>query len=115
MRINQATPMINNQIKNNNGQNTSFKGLPKGVCDFLTLERRGPMIRTLFLANAFGFLLGSRLITSRDKEEKREILIRDLPTIGVAVMGVPVVAKWVAKGIQKKSGFVIMEESEQKT
>lgn len=112
MKINNATPtpIVNNPIQSTaKTTKPSFKGK---VADFLTLSRAGTMSRNLFIANAFTFLLGSRLITSRDKDEKREILIRDVPTIVIAVMGVPVIGEIVAKIVQKKTGFAIMKDGE---
>lgn len=113
MKVNNATP----QIKNN----VTFGKTPEKLAklkqtlksrgqELLTLQRSGPMSRDLFIANAFAFLLGTRLITSRDKDEKREILIRDIPTIVIAVMGVPAVQNLVAGKIQNKSGFAFMKE-----
>ncbi len=110
MKINNAAPVIkNNNIKNN--KKAAFKGLPKSVTNFISLDRQGPMVRSLFLFNAFTFLLGSRIVTSRDKDEKREIIVRDVPTIFIAVAGVPIISKFFAKIIQDKSGFAIMKDS----
>lgn len=115
MKINNATPVVNTNIQTNN---VNFKGVtPKKPAkevlkEFLTLDRSGPMSRDLFVANAFAFLLGTRLVTSRDKDEKREILIRDIPTIVIAVVGVPVIRDAFAELIQKKSGFAFMQKGE---
>ena len=103
MKINNATPIIN---KKQSKKNVSFQG--KGLSNLLSLNRQGPMCRNLFLLNALTFMLGSRIVTSRDKDERREILIRDLPTIFIAVMGVPVIGKFVTKLIEKKSGFALI-------
>jgi len=115
MKINNALPVVDN--KNPNKQNVAFKGDVKkfseiaknGFKNLLTLNRQGPMERNLFVINAFTFLLGSRLITSRDGDERREILVRDVPTFVIAVMGVPFFSKLVSKAIQNKAGFAIME------
>lgn len=44
-----------------------------------------------------------------EKDEKRETLVRDVPTIIIAVMGVPVISNFAAKFVQKKTGFAICE------
>lgn len=113
MKINNTTPNMNqNLIKNN--KNTSFKGNATGLAKigkkFSELERVGTMTRELFVLNAFLFLLGGRLISSRDNNEKRETLTRDVPTIVIAVFGVPVIERFAAKQIQKAKGFAIGEE-----
>lgn len=116
MKINNATPIISNN-SNANNKNVSFSGnfvnnmISKGK-DFFVLERKGPMTRNLFIFNAYVFLLGTRFITSRDRNEKRETLTRDIPTIFVAAQGIPILKKWVAEKIQKNKGFAIMEEGE---
>lgn len=118
MKINNfnAAP-VNNK---NNSQPVTFKGeevkslgeITKNGCQkLLTLDRSGTMSRNLFIMNAFAFLLGTRLITSRDKDEKREILIRDVPSIIIAVVGVPTIQNFISKKMQKspKHGFVFMD------
>lgn len=116
MKINNVTPVNNNQ-NNNNNKSVAFKGGFKDFFNkdnFLSLQRKGPMDRNLFILNAFVFLLSSRLITSRDKDEKREILLRDVPTIVLAVQGVPLVQKIVADLMQKKTGFAFLNNSNKK-
>lgn len=118
MKINATTSTITpnagtvseETVKTNN---VAFKGLVQKGKDVFTLNRQGPMGRDLFLINAFAFLLGTRLVTSRDSDEKREILIRDVPTILIAVMGVPVIQDLFADKIQKMSGFAFMEKGKQ--
>ncbi len=75
--------------------------------DFAKLERGGTMSRGLFILNAFVFLLSSRILTSRDKDERRETIIRDIPTIVVSVKGVPMISNAVGSVLQKKNGFAI--------
>lgn len=107
MKTHNVIPSVNTNTQPK--QNVAFKG---NIIDkYLTLNRQGPMSRNLFVVNAFVFLLGSRILTSRDKDERREILIRDIPTIVIAVMGVPFFGKQVAKLVQKKSGFAIMQDT----
>lgn len=82
---------------------------PKKLLD---LGRAGTMGHNLFIVNAFAFLLGTRLITSRDKDERREIIIRDLPSIIIAVAGVDLIEKAVSKWFHKNKGFAIMVDSD---
>src|SRR5574344_1745854 len=117
MKINNITPsytpVSSNQNKNNDkSSNPSFgsKNIANGFNQFFKLESSGPMTRKLFILNAFTFLLGSRILTSRDKDEKRETIIRDIPTILISVAGVPVLEKATAKIVEKKSGFTITEK-----
>lgn len=114
MKINNVTPNMSQNINKNN-KNVAFSGKLGNVMsetgkELSKLERVGTMTRPLFVLNAFLFLLGGRLISSRDKNEKRETLTRDVPTIIIAVFGVPVIEKFVAKQIQKSKGFAIGEE-----
>lgn len=107
--LRQAPVQNNIATKNNVAFKGSFiEGLhPKKL---FTLDRSGTMSRNLFVVNAAVFLLGSRLFTSRDKDEKREVLIRDIPSIVLAVKGVPLFKDLVAKGLQSHTGFVIKEK-----
>ena len=119
MKINNAAPTLNQcLIGKNNDKNVSFSGA--GVSslyqksenvlkDFFELTRKGTLSRNLFIANAYVFLLGSRLITSRDNNERRETLTRDIPTFFVAVQALPIIKTWVSKQIQEKTGFALFE------
>lgn len=117
MKINNVIPPVIS-TNSNEKQNVAFKGNLKEIGfkdvgqELLTLKREGPMSRNLFVINAFAFLLGTRIVTSRDKDEKREIFIRDIPTILIAVLGVPFIEKAVAKTIQSKTGFAFMKEDD---
>lgn len=118
MKINNVTPVINNNSTKMNSEKVPFTGLVQsckdGLTDLFTLDRKGPMSRKLFIVNAFAFLLGTRLVTSRGKDERREIIIRDIPTIVIAVIGVPVIQNLFAGLVQKKSGFAFLEEDADK-
>ena len=121
MKINKANLSYNsnNIPEGNKPTPPSFKGAPpvklsQKVGDFFTLAKAGPMNRQLFILNAFAFLLGTRLVTSRDKDEIRETIIRDIPTIVIAVLGVPVAEIAIAKGIQKKSGIALTKDAGEK-
>ena len=77
----------------------------------LDAGRAGDMSRGMFIATAFTFLLSGRLIKSRDKDEVRETLVRDVPTFVIAVMGVPWFGKMVTKEMQKIYGFALTEKT----
>lgn len=119
MRINNATPVMSQAVMNknkNNSQNVAFSGAKANAftdsCSKLfELTRKGTFSRALFVTNAYVFLLGSRLVTSRDNNERRETLTRDVPTIFIAVQGLPIIKNLVAKQIQKKTGFAITQET----
>ena len=83
------------------------KKLFKDLCE---LTPDGTMTEKLFLVNACMFLLGGRLLKSRDKNEVRETATRDVPTIFLAVLGVPVIGNLIAKLTQRKSGFTIINK-----
>jgi len=113
MKITNATPNVKYL---ENAKKVPFSGnaisnvatkSKQGLRDLFVLERRGNFTRPLFVTNAFTFLLGSRLVASRDNNERRETLTRDLPTFVIAVFGVPVVQKFATKLLQQKSGFAI--------
>lgn len=84
------------------------------VKDLVEPQRLGNMGRWLFLGTAFVFLLGGRIIGSRDKNEKRETITRDVPTIAVVAGAVPILEKWMSKIIQKRSGFAILGNEKEK-
>lgn len=117
MKINTSTPLLNNNVQNNSKQ-VAFGSNPNGLVakgtDFLkktfVQERQGNLSRGLFILTAFTFLLGSRLVTSRDNNERRETLTRDVPTFVIAVQGVPVIGNFIAKKMQKIKGFAIIED-----
>jgi len=112
MKINNATPMMTNVIPqaNKKQNNVAFQGnLTNSFKDMFQLERAGNMSRKLFTLNAFAFLLGGRLLKSRDKNEIRETATRDIPTILIAVFGVPEIEKIVAKSIHNSKGFAVCQ------
>lgn len=117
MKINNAfSPANNIQNKPNTNATRTFTGAcnaaTKGksfVVNFFEPLRKGDMSRNMFILTAFTFLLGSRMIASRDNNERRETLLRDLPTFVLAVKGVPFFQNIVANTFQKKSGFAILQ------
>lgn len=117
MKINNSTPAVINNVQNNQKKvafGSNSNGLVTRGTDFLkktfVQERQGNLSRGLFILTAFTFLLGSRLVTSRDNNERRETLTRDVPTFIIAVQGVPVIGNFIAKKMQKSKGFALIED-----
>lgn len=120
MRVNNVTPTMNqNMYKAPKASNVAFSGkmsgLGKSFKDIFSLQRAGNMSRELFTLNAFAFLLGGRLVTSRDKNEIRETATRDIPTILIAVFGVPAIGNKLAEVMHNNSGFAICASEPKKT
>lgn len=118
MKINNATPNLIKQVPFSSNISekaaSSVKELPRsGFSKLFELERKGSMGRTLFLVNCFMFLLGGRLLGSRDRNEARETLTRDVPTFIVVALSIPFLQKQLAKRMQEKSGFALVNESKE--
>lgn len=116
MKINntslQTSRMNNKQISR--AQNPSFTGTQQFMKDLVEPQRFGNMGRWLFLATAFVFLLGGRILGSRDKNEKRETITRDIPSIVLIAGAVPIIEKFLSKHIQKRTGFAILGNAKEK-
>ncbi len=119
MKINNATPNLIKQNQMTFSANlpekatSVIKELPRsGFSKLFELERKGSMGRTLFLVNCFIFLLGGRLLGSRDRNEARETLTRDVPTFIVVAMSIPVIKELIAKKMQTKTGFALVQDGE---
>lgn len=115
MKINntsiQTSRMKNKQAITNpgfTGKSTQF------IKDLVEPQRFGNMGRWLFLVTAFVFLLGGRILGSRDKNEKRETITRDVPTIIIIAGAVPIIEKFLSKHIQKHTGFAILGSKNEK-
>lgn len=128
MKVRNISPDIIGKDLNKTAKNPSFEGIltksRKVVLNLFEPGKAGEMSMALFIVNAYVFLLSGRLLSSRDKKnekaqketvmdyirnnnEKRETIIRDVPTILLAVMGVPWIEKFVSKKLQKSQGFAI--------
>lgn len=113
MKINNASPNINQNLN----KKVTFSGkMPvtntlkrSSFSKLFDLDRTGHMSRLLFIVNGFVFLLGGRVLRARDNNERREAVTRDVPTIVVVAMGIPVVQKWLAKRMQEKTGLVLTD------
>lgn len=111
-KINATPTTPQSPLPTNNNKKVAFGANPLNA--LFKLDRSGTMSHNLFITNAFIFLLGTRLFTSRDKDENREILIRDIPSIIIAVVGVDTIQKAATKGIQKLSGFAIAKKPKER-
>lgn len=110
MKVNNATPNVIPTIRPKQtsfkGRLTNFEKIPV-LKNIGFLDRNGSLTQKLFFINAFAFLLGGRIVTARDNNEKREIITRDIPSILIAVYGITSLEKVFAKQMQKLTGFAI--------
>lgn len=67
----------------------------------------GSLSREMFFAISFLFLVGARFVESRDKDEKREVLTRDIPAVAVSGYGAMVLNNSIARKITEKTGIPI--------
>ncbi len=119
MKINNHyTTPIRTQTGQNKTANPSFgAGTPltaQSVFDKLGKwcnvdNRTGALTRWAFLVVGGVFMLGSRYFESRDKDEKREVLTRDIPGVALAAFGAPLINDAIAAHITKKSGIPIAQ------
>lgn len=111
MQINSITP----SMVNTNNQPSFKRGMPskqslQKAFDWLGDKcnvENGSLTREMFLAVSFLFLLGARFIEARDKDERREILTRDIPAIAVSGVGAFLLNNPVGRLVTKKSGVPI--------
>ena len=103
-----------NKTKNNN---TSFGATPnvstarrvfEGLGNACNREPNGSLTRLMFFIVATTFMLGGRFVKSRDNDEKREVVTRDVPAVALSVAGAPLINKSVAYAVSKKSGIPIV-------
>ena len=103
-----------NKTKNNN---TSFGAAPnvstarkvfESVGDACNIEANGSLTRLMFFIVGTLFMLGGRFIKSRDNDEKREVITRDVPAVALSAAGAPLINKAVAYAVTKKSGVPIV-------
>lgn len=80
-------------------------------CD---ISPNGSLTRSMFFAVATLFMLGGRFFESRDNDEKREVVTRDIPAVALSVAGAPLVNKAAAYAVTKQSGVPIITLGEKK-
>lgn len=71
-------------------------------------SRNGSLTRTMFFIVGTLFMLGGRFFESRDNDEKREVVTRDVPAVLLSVAGAPTLNKAVAYATTKKTGIPIV-------
>ena len=114
MRIsNHLNPSLNTYKTNN--QQPNSKANP-GFGDLKSIGNRilkdcncdhGSLSRAAFLFISFVFLVGSRFIESRNDDERREVLTRDIPAVALSGGGVPIMTGAAAYAVTKKSGIPV--------
>lgn len=77
-----------------------------GQCN---VQGNGSINRATFLAVSSIFMVGSRYVESRDNDEKREIITRDIPGVTIACFGAPFLNNAASFLITKTSGVPISE------
>ena len=91
-----------------NGQQAT-KTLFDKIGDFCNVNSKtGSLTRTMFFLVGVCFMLGGRFFESRDNDEKREVLTRDVPAVALSAAGAPMLNNAMAYGVTKKTGIPIM-------
>ena len=102
---------------NAQNNNPSFKGAPSAstarrafewLGEQCNISGNGSLSRGMFFAVATLFMLGGRFFESRDNDEKREVVTRDIPAVALSVAGAPLINKSVAYAVTKKTGVPIV-------
>ena len=79
------------------------------IGDFCNVNSKtGSLTRTMFFLVGVCFMLGGRFFESRDNDEKREVLTRDVPAVALSAAGAPMLNNAMAYGVTKKTGIPIM-------
>lgn len=114
MQINNS---YNNRINFAGSTATSQKAGKKAFnwiakqCD---VSNNGSLARGTFVSVASLFMLGGRFFESRSNDERREVLVRDVPGVVVAVYGAPLINAPMAYASTKLSGIPIITMKEGK-
>lgn len=116
MRINNiSTPIYkNNQQNPSFGVNTnSAKEAAKKGFEWLgnqcNIQSNGSLTRPMFFAVGTLFMLGGRFIESRDNDERREVITRDVPGVAIACAGAPLLNDGASYLVTKYSGIPIAQ------
>ncbi|MCR4881223.1 MAG: hypothetical protein K6A44_04645 [bacterium] len=111
MIIPQVAPRaLSNMTVTQRAANAIGSVVPKKVGEFFEMNQMGTLSRIPLLILAFAFVLGARLVKSRDEHERREVLTRDGATVGTAMVGVPILKNWVQRGIDKLTKIPVATE-----
>ncbi len=94
---------INNQSMLQKAASKLGSIIPDKLRDTFEMSNSGTLGRTSLFWVALFFVLGARLIKSRDAHERREVLTRDGVTVASSFFAVPVVKNWMSRGLDKIS------------
>lgn len=114
---NMSTPLRNSYKNNNNTAAPSFGSAQPnaarkafewlgGQCN---IQSNGSLTRAAFFAVGTLFMLGGRFVESRDNDERREVVTRDVPGVAIACFGAPLLNNASAYLVTKKTGIPIAE------
>lgn len=107
----------NKEENQNNVQSVSFSGNKANsgnkafnwVAEKCSLGNKSDLTRNMFLVISSIFMMGSRFKDARGKDEKREILTRDIPGILLSVYGASLLNRAIAYIITRKTGVPITQ------
>lgn len=107
----------NNAAQNNNPSFGTLNAQKAGrffnwLGDQCNIQSNGSLTRGMFFAVATLFMLGGRFFESRDNDEKREVVTRDVPAVALSVAGAPILNKAMAYAVTKKTGVPIITKGD---
>ncbi len=114
----QAYSNTNVHSSYNAQNNPSFKGVPnpgkfrrafEWLGDQCNISSNGSLTRAMFFVVGTVFMLGGRFFESRDNDEKREVVTRDVPAVALSAGGAPLINVGVAYALTKKTGVPILD------
>jgi hypothetical protein len=122
MKINNhlTSPLYNNNQSSNPsfGNANAAKSTARKVFEFVgnqcNIESNGSLTRIMFFIVGGIFMLGSRFIEARGKDEKREVLTRDIPGVALTAFCAPTLNNLLAASVTKKWGIPIVKSSDNK-
>lgn len=80
----------------------------EAVGNACNIEANGSLTRLMFFIVGTAFMLGGRFFESRDNDEKREVVTRDVPAVALSCAGAPMLNKAAAYLVSKKTGVPII-------
>lgn len=78
------------------------------VGEHCNIDHSGSLSRLMFFIVAAVFMLGGRFFESRDNDEKREVVTRDVPAVALSCAGAPFLNQAAAYAVTKQSGVPIV-------
>lgn len=102
---------------NNQSSKPSFGAAPNAsmarkvfetVGEHCNIDHSGSLTRLMFFIVGVVFMLGGRFFESRDNDEKREVITRDVPAVALSCAGAPFLNQAAAYTVTKKSGVPIV-------